>query len=143
MGTDFYDAAIRHYIDGTILQGEECYDNALYLYGNSVECALKALLGCYLGENREDILKRKYGHKGGELFQDLYIFLVYDQSVLLDPVLGLKLQGFMLPTVLFQNHPERRYARTGQFQQADVEAGRETGQFLLQEMIRQHVDGYI
>lgn len=40
MGTDFYDAAIRHYIDGTILQGEECYDNALYLYGNSVECTV-------------------------------------------------------------------------------------------------------
>lgn len=40
----FYEAALRHFVDAQILEREECYDNAVYLYGNAAECALKALM---------------------------------------------------------------------------------------------------
>lgn len=75
MEEHFYEAAIRHYVDGTILQQEECSDNAVYLYGNSAECALKSLIKVFCGERSRDILQFKYGHDGVNLKEDLFGFI--------------------------------------------------------------------
>ena len=42
-GENFYEAAVRHWIDGTILQEQEEYDNAVCMQGFAAECALKKL----------------------------------------------------------------------------------------------------
>ncbi|WP_455617076.1 hypothetical protein [Eisenbergiella sp.] len=147
MRENFYEAAIRHFIDGCVLQQEESYDNAVCLFGNSAECALKSLIEVYCGENRQQILRKGYGHKGEELLKDLYSFLVNSTNTAaylsLDPALGLKLQDFNLPIVLFQEHPERRYNKNGCYSDTDASECKNSTEFLINEMIRQHIDGYI
>lgn len=144
MEEHFYEAAIRHYVDGTILQQEECSDNAVCLYGNSAECALKSLIKVFCGERSRDILQFKYGHDGVNLKEDLFGFIT-NASIApsLDPILGLKLQAFDLPEILFQEHPERRYDKNGRYSQSDAERCKDAAYFLIKELIRQHIDGYI
>lgn len=144
MTEDYYEAAIRHFVDAGILQQGECYDNAVCLLGFSAECALKALIETYCGDNRREILQKKYGHKGEALFGDLYHFIANSSMVsALDPALGLKLYDYVLPDVLFQEHPDRRYAKSGRFSSSEVEACREAVGYLIRAMISQRIDGYI
>ena len=44
MGENYYDVAVRHWIDGKILEENEEYDNAVCMQGFSAECALKKIL---------------------------------------------------------------------------------------------------
>ena len=41
---EFYEAAVRHWIDGTILEQQEEYDNAVCMQGFAAECALKKIM---------------------------------------------------------------------------------------------------
>lgn len=147
MEENYYEAAIRHFVDGSILQQEGCYDNAVCLYGNSAECSLKSLIEVYCGENSRAILQYRYGHNGKNLKDDLYSFIANSANALitssLDPALGLKLQAFDMPELLFQDHPERRYDKNGRFSQNDAELCKCAALFLTKELIRQYIDGYI
>lgn len=144
MTEHYYEAAIRHFIDADILQQEECYDNSVCLFGFSAECALKALIKVFCGENCCQILQYKYGHNGDKLIHDLYIFITNASMIsALDPALGLKLHDYALPQILFSDHPDRRYAGNDQFSGTDVEYCKAAVIFLIKEMISQHVDGYI
>lgn len=144
MGENYYEAAIRHFVDGSILENEECYDNAVYLFGYAAECALKSLISVYCGQNSSEFLKQAYSHSGSNLLNDLYTFVVNDSMApVLDPSLGVKLQSFVLPEVLFRNHPERRYWSNGQFEEVDADNCRNVVGFLINEMAGQHIDGYI
>ena len=144
MRENYYEAGIRHFLDGCVLLQEECYDNAVGLFGNSAECALKNLIEVFCGERSREILQFKYGHAGKNRMNDLYSFIVNSSvTSLLDPALGLKLHSFELPDVLFQGHPERRYAGNGQFLPEDVNACKDAVDFLIKEIITQHIDGYI
>lgn len=146
MDENFYQAAIRHYVDGMILLQEECFDNAVGLFGNSAECALKSLVEVYCGENSKQILKYGYSHEGKTLINDLCYFITNSNDIsvlLLDPALALKLQGFVMPVSLFQNHPERRYAKDGEFHFQDAEDCKYAVGFLMREMIIQRIDGYL
>ena len=146
MVQDFFQASIRHFVDGTVLYEEGCYDNAVGLFGNSAECALKSLIGVYCGEDSRVILQYGYGHKGDSLINDLNYFIansLYASALLLDPALALKLQGFVVPEPLFKGHPERRYARNGEFHAQDAEGCKDAAGFLMREMLIQHIDGYI
>lgn len=143
----YYEAAIRHFIDGCLLNREECYDNAVGLFGNSAECALKSLIVVFCGTNSGNILQYGYGHKGTDLISDLYNFIVNSTnssvSLSLDPALGLKLNDFTLPDALFRDHPERRYFENDRFNKDDADHCKKATEFLINEMIRQHIDGYI
>jgi len=144
MTENYFEAAIRHYIDATAMQQEEKYDSAVCLYGNSAECVLKELIRVYLGSGSREILMRKYNHQGKELKNDLFDFIANSGDVpLLDPALGLKLRDFIMPEVLFLDHPERRYCRNGKYNMRDACRCKEATDFLITEMIRQYVDGYI
>lgn len=111
MNENYYEAALRHFVDAITLENEEAYDNAVYLFGNSAECALKTLLKIYCGVSGANILKGKYGHELNLIARDLSYFITNSSAVgLLDPALGLKQQMFNIPEILFRNHPERRYA---------------------------------
>lgn len=144
LNEQYYESALRHFADAGILQGEECYDNAVYLYGNSAECALKTLIEVYCGVDSKNILMKKYSHDLKQLAKDLFNFIANSSSVaLLDPALGLKQQTFMVPEVLFRDHPERRYAGNGTFSVEDVNQCEKAAHILIDEMIKQYMDGYI
>ena len=144
MQEHFYEAAIRHFVDAGILKKEQCYDNAVNLYGNSAECALKTLIEGYCGADSNKILKNKYGHKPEALTRDLFYFIENSSAAaLLDPALGLKRQIFAFPEVLFRGHPERRYMQNGTFTPVDAEQCEEAVHALVDEMIKQYIDGYI
>ncbi len=155
----FYEAALRHFVDAQILEREECYDNAVYLYGNAAECALKAMLENYCRpgnfNNRnypnprnplssEAVLKNGYGHFIDSLAKDMNNFIVNSSVVaILDPSLALKQQAFIIPEVLSRDHPERRYAGNGIYTLADAQECEKVTHVLVDEMIKQHLDGYI
>ncbi len=80
------------------------------------------------------------------MINDLCYFITNSNDIsvlLLDPALALKLQGFVMPVSLFQNHPERRYAKDGEFHFQDAEDCKYAVGFLMREMIIQRIDGYL
>lgn len=81
MKENYYESAIRHYVDGCILEREECYDNAVCLMGISAECVLKCLIEGYLGGDSRKLLKYRYGHSGEVLMNDLDFFCFIYRSV--------------------------------------------------------------
>lgn len=147
MDENYYEAAIRHFVDGDILHQKGCYDNAVCLYCNSAECSLKSLIEVYYGEKSRDILQHRYGHHVDTLKEELYGFIANSTNALitpsLDPVLGLKLQDFDMPEILYKEHPVQRYYKNEYFSQNDAEICKRAAHFLIKELIRQHIDGYI
>lgn len=138
---DFYESAIRHWIGGCILEQEEEYDSAVGLLGFSAECTLKAIMNWV---NCDGDVK-KYSHFGEELFADLKILLLGDMTTvtLLEPGCGLRLSSMVLPQILFQDHPERRYFKDGQFSKDDTLNCREAVKSLIREMVSMRLDGVI
>lgn len=138
---DFYDAALRHWIDGEILEGQQEYDNAVCMQGFAAECALKAILrvGC------PDEIIRKYGHYGEELFRDVVMMLSGDihLAAMTDPATGLRLSQIVLPDILFRNHPERRYYMDGNYSREDAEQCCNAAGSLIREITRLRLDGYM
>ena len=141
MEENFYDAAVRHWLDGKILEENEEYDNAVCMQGFSAECTLKKIL---LAGIPEDVI-RKYSHEGNSMLDDLVMLLMNDNEALsiLDPACGLRPSKIFLPQILFANHPERRYYSDSTYSKEDAKLCRETTEQLLSEMFRLYVDGYI
>ena len=141
MSEEFYDAAIRHWYDGRILEENMEYDNAVCMQGFAAECALKKIIQVAYPI---DVIK-KYGHDGDKLLDDICVLLMNDSSMLaaLDPALGLRLQDVHLSELLFKNHPERRYYKDGIYSKNDVEACRHDAEKIINEMLRLCIEGYI
>lgn len=137
----FFDSAIRHWEDGRILLREERYDNAVCLFGLSVECALKNMLDLvYAGQID---LKQAYSHNIEQAFDDLYLLLANLLEMLLfDSAFGLKFSQYNFQGVLLQDHPERRYFETGTYGFRDAVDCEKTAASLVKELIMMHIDGY-
>ena len=96
----FYASALRHYKDAQILKEQGRYDNAVHLYGFAAECALKNLIAVYCDVGT---IKKKYGHSGGGIIKDLYMFAANGTgSGILEPSLSLKLDVYKRQSA---NHP--------------------------------------
>ena len=78
MEEDFFEAAIRHWYDGKLLEEEQEYDNAVCMQGFAAECALKKILLSRL--QREEVVR--YGHNLEVLFQDLQMLLTNDRDMI-------------------------------------------------------------
>ena len=142
MGNEnFYEAAIRHWSDGKILEQQEEYDNAVCMQGFAAECALKKILE---RTNSAGGIK-KYSHFGDILFEDIKLMLSGDigLTTMIDPACGLRLSTISLPEVLFQMHPERRYFKDGIYSKIDAEECRNVVERLIKEMVYMRLDGYI
>ena len=101
---EFFDAAVRHWYDGKLLEENMEYDTAVCMQGFAAECALKKIMQtAYPVKNI-----RKYGHFGEALLKDLCVMLLNDNSLLtaLDPALGLRLQSIKISNILFKEHPQ-------------------------------------
>jgi len=102
----FVQAAGRHLQDAKILLRQERWDNAVYLSGYVVECSFKILVEFYFHNDQKAV--KKYGHdltelkgKAMERLRSLY------------PQLESHIPSVQIEeTVLAQNHPERRYAKS-------------------------------
>lgn len=137
---DFYEAAIRHWIDGKILEEQGEYDNAVCMQGFAAECALKKIMDML--HFMDDV--KKYGHSGEDLFQDLKVVLSGDMEVsaLINPVCGLRLSAVSLPPILFQDHPSRRYFKDGRYSEENAEECKNAAYSLIKEMANMYLDGY-
>lgn len=137
---DFYEAAIRHWIDGSILEGQGEYDNAVCMQGFAAECALKKIMDMLHVMN--DV--KKYSHFGEELFEDIKMILSGDPELtaLINPSYGLRLSAILLPVVLFQDHPGRRYFKDESYSKEDARECKNAANALIKEMAKMYLDGY-
>lgn len=138
---DFYEAAIRHWIDGKILQEQGEYDNAVCMQGFAAECALKKIMD--MVHVAEDV--KRYSHLGEELFQDIKMILSGDieLATMINPAFGLRLSAMTLPKTLFQDHPERRYFKDELYSKANAEECANAAECLIREMAGMRLDGYL
>ena len=143
MNENFFEAAIRHWVDGCILEEHEEYDNAVCMQGFAAECALKAILCKGMpGVSDVDTYVRKYGHNLDCLFQNMKMMLS-SGILLIDPGCGMRLSDIHLSNVLVEKHPERRYFSDGQYSMDDAHECKECSAQYVKEMIRLYIDGYI
>ena len=137
---DFYEAAVRHWIDGAILEEQEEYDNAVCMQGFAAECALKKIMEKVRsvkmsGSGEIEKYKKEYSHWGEAIMRDLL--------TILEPSCALRLSKMELPPILFQNHPERRYFKDSTYTKADAGSCRNAAGSLIKEMLYMRVDGYL
>lgn len=102
----FSQAAGRHLQDARILLEARRWDNAIYLAGYVVECTFKVLVSRYFKNDRAAV--KKYGHDLVELEGR-----AMERLRILYPHLNSQLPSTrILNTVLAEDHPERRYAKS-------------------------------
>lgn len=147
---DFYEAALRHWIDGILLEDHGEYDNAVCLQGFAAECALKKIMEKVLSvkmitSEKMEQYKKQYSHWGEELLQDIQMMLLADTELLtiLEPSSALRLSKTKLLPILFQDHPERRYFKDGTYTEEDARDCRKAADGLIKLMLRMRVDGYL
>jgi HEPN domain-containing protein len=125
----FSQAAARHLHDAKVLKDNERWDNAVYLAGYVVECSFKVLVQVYIPEDRTAV--KKYGHDLTELQSK-----AMDRLRLMYPVLDMQLPASRTTaTVLDQYHPERRYAKSGLWNQTQAQEAVNRAEQIYQEVI--------
>ena len=82
---------------------------------------------------------------GAILLYDLQMMLLAEMELLtiLEPSCGLKLSKMKLPSILFGDHPERRYFKDNTYTKANAEDCRKAAYSLIKEMVRMRIDGYL
>jgi HEPN domain-containing protein len=110
MQESYSNSAGRHLIDAKILLESQRWDNAVYLAGYVVECSFKLLVEQYFKHDNKHDKKavKKYGHDLNELEGR-----AMERLRVLYPILDRQLPASrIMDTVLGQDHPERRYAKS-------------------------------
>ena len=106
MQESFSSAAGRHLQDAQILLQTQRWDNAVYLAGYVVECSFKLLIEQYFKNDKAAV--KKYGHDLTELEGR-----AMERLRVLYPILDRQLPASRISdSVLAQDHPERRYAKS-------------------------------
>jgi len=114
MQESFSSAAGRHLQDSLTLLQAQRWDNTVYLAGYVVECAFKLLVEQYFKSDKSAV--KKYGHNLPELEGK-----AMERLRVLYPILDQQLPASrMQTTVLTQHHPERRYAKSGLWTEAEA-----------------------
>ena len=124
----FPQAAARHLHDAKILLDKQRWDNAVYLAGYVVECGFKVLVEVYIPEGKTAV--KKYGHDLTELQGK-----AMDRLRLIYPVLMQLPASRTMGTVLDQYHPERRYYKSGIWNQTEAEEAVNRAEEIYQEII--------
>jgi HEPN domain-containing protein len=124
----FAQAAGRHLEDAQILLEHQRWDNTIYLAGYVVECSFKVLVEVYI-DDRDSA--RKYGHDLTKL-QGQFI----DRLRLMYPELDMQLPASRTTgTVLDQDHPQRRYYRSGRWSASNAESAIERAKEIYMDII--------
>ncbi|MFM6603370.1 MAG: HEPN domain-containing protein [Dolichospermum sp.] len=125
----FSQAAARHLQDAKILLDKQRWDNAVYLAGYVVECSFKVLVTVYISKDIEEI--KTYGHDLKKLQGK-----AMNRLRLMYPVLDMQLPTSRIQrTVLSRNHPERRYDKSGIWNQTQAEEAVNRAEEIYREII--------
>ena len=129
MQESFSNSAGRHLHDAQLLLGKQRWDNAVYLAGYVVECSFKVLVEQYFKDDKGAV--RKYGHDLTELEGR-----AMERLRVLYPILDKQLPASRIAgTVLAQNHPERRYSKSGLWAEADATTAVQRAEEIYREII--------
>ncbi|MFM6753904.1 MAG: HEPN domain-containing protein [Dolichospermum sp.] len=128
LSESFPQAAARHLHDAKILLDKQRWDNAVYLAGYVVECSFKVLVEVYIPEGKTAV--KKYGHDLTELQGK-----AMDRLGLIYPVLMQLPASRTMGTVLDQYHPERRYYKSGIWNQTQAEEAVNKAEEIYQQII--------
>ena len=71
MNENYFEAAVRHWVDGKILEENGEYDNAVCMQGFAAECAMKKILSGGFSDGEV----RRYSHQGETLLQEAELVL--------------------------------------------------------------------
>ncbi|MFM6280516.1 MAG: HEPN domain-containing protein [Dolichospermum sp.] len=124
----FSQAAARHLQDAKILLDKQRWDNAVYLAGYVVECSFKVLVTVYISKDIEEI--KTYGHDLKKLQGK-----AMNRLRLIYPVLMQLPASRTMGTVLDQYHPERRYYKSGIWNQTQAEEAVNKAEEIYQQII--------
>jgi len=129
MQESFSNSAGRHLQDAQILLGEQRWDNAVYLAGYVVECSFKVLVEQYFKHDQGAV--KKYGHdltalEGRAMERLRVLYPILDRQLPTSRIVG---------TVLAQNHPERRYSKSGLWAEADAKTAVQSAAEIYREII--------
>jgi len=129
MQESFSNSAGRHLQDAQLLLVEQRWDNAVYLAGYVVECSFKVLVEQHFKQDQDAV--RKYGHHLTELEGR-----AMERLRVLYPILDRQLPTSRIAgTVLAQNHPERRYSKSGLWAEADATTAVQRAEEIYREII--------
>lgn len=129
MQESFSNAAGRHLQDALSLLRSQRWDNTVYLAGYVVECAFKLLVEQYFKSDRGAV--KKYGHNLTELEGK-----AMERLRILYPILDKQLPASRtVGTVLAQHHPERRYAKSGLWTEAEARLAVQRAEEIYREVI--------
>jgi HEPN domain-containing protein len=127
MSEHFQQAAARHLHDAQYLLSQERWDNAVYLAGYVVECSFKVLVEVYIDSSSA----KKYGHDLAGLQGK-----AMERLRLIYPALDMKLPASRtMGTVLEQDHPARRYAKSGLWSEIESEEAVQRAEEIYLEII--------
>jgi len=125
----FSNSAGRHLQDAQLLLVEQRWDNAVYLAGYVVECSFKVLVEQHFKHDQGAV--RKYGHDLTELEGR-----AMERLRVLYPILDRQLPASRIAgTVLAQNHPERRYSKSGLWAEAEAQTAVQRAEEIYREII--------
>lgn len=132
----FPETAVRHYLDGMLLHQEGRYDNAMCHYAFSAECAIKAF--------REQF--QQFYHINGQMTHDIepvlrYMTEYHELLGILNPHLSLLIGTGAPPSVLFLEHPVRRYGNDISYTDAELSACEAFTKRFMQQVIAAVIDG--
>ena len=132
----FSAAAVRHYTDGVYLLEHDRTDNAMCHLAFSAECVLKAFWEGY--QNKfNNFQKVKEVHSMADFLQDYYWLTIKNPSYALLTDLE------SIPSILFQDHPERRYFEDQIYTESEIEQSRLYAQSLLRRLLQCFLDGQL
>jgi HEPN domain-containing protein len=127
MSEYFQQAAARHLRDAQYLLSQQRWDNTVYLAGYVVECSFKVLVEVYI----DSLTAKKYGHDLAELQGK-----AMERLRLIYPALDMQLPASRtMGTVLEQNHPARRYAKSGLWSEIKAKAAAKRAEEIYLEII--------
>lgn len=145
MQNRYPEAAVRHYRDGVILHQADRYDNAMCHYAFAAECAIKAfrtqLYKFYAARNPSAPIIREI-LKVHKVDSTLISMTAYHELLgVLDPHFSLLTDTEGLPSVLFQEHPERRYGNDVSYTDTDLSTCEAYVGRLVRQVIAATIDG--
>ncbi|MBD2544200.1 HEPN domain-containing protein [Planktothricoides sp. FACHB-1370] len=129
MQESYSNSAGRHLIDAKILLENQRWDNAVYLAGYVVERSFKLLVEQYFKHDKNAV--KKYGHDLNELEGR-----AMERLRVLYPILDRQLpSATIIDTVLAQDHPERRYAKSPLWTEKQAKLAVEAAEAIYRKII--------
>lgn len=132
----FPEAAVRHYHDGLILHQRNRYDNAMCHYAFSAECAIKTFRWQF---QQIYSVRSRTTHNIEPVLS--YMTEYHELLGVIEPRLSLLIGTGSPPTVLFQDHPVRRYGNDVCYTDAELSECKSFTERLVRQVVIAAVDG--